>query len=106
MLPLQENVGHVFAAEGFEGDGVFDGSGDLVRAIDLAQGDDLLDVMGSIEAFVLEFAAKQFGLRREVEEGQQQSLIACLFTLGQQFLGVIGIGLVLAPIIAAEHEWR
>src|SRR5260221_13058006 len=81
MLTLQENVGDILAAEGFEGDGVFDGPGDLVWAIDLAQGDDLLDMMGSIESFILEFAAKQFGLRREIEEGQQQRLIACLFPL-------------------------
>ena len=60
MLPLQENVGYVLAAEGFKGDGVLDGPSDLIGAIDLAQGDDLLDMMGSIEAFVLQFAAKQF----------------------------------------------
>jgi len=29
----------------------------------------------------LQLAAEQFGVRREIEEGQQQSLIACLFTL-------------------------
>ncbi len=68
-LPLQENVGHVFAAERFKGDGVLNGSGDLVWPIDFAQGNNLLDVMESVEPFVLELAIEQLGRRAEVEEG-------------------------------------
>src|SRR5437868_9323782 len=58
VLTLQEKVGYILAAEGLEGDGVFDGSSDLVWGIDLAQGDNLLDVVGGVEGFFLWFGGK------------------------------------------------
>ena len=99
---MLEDVGDVFAAEGLKGEGVLEGAGDFFGAVDFAQGDDFLDVMGGVEAFVLQLAGKQLGLRARDQEGQQQSLIAGLFALRDQVLGVIGIGDVLTAIVTAQ----
>jgi hypothetical protein len=58
--------------------------------------------MRGVEAFFLELAAVEFGFGAEVEERQQECLIAGLLALGEQILDVVRIGLVLAAIIAAE----
>ena len=58
--------------------------------------------MGSVEAFVLELAVKQLGLRREVQKGQEQCLVTSLFSFCNQFLDVIGMGFVLASVVAAQ----
>ena len=68
LLPLGQDVGDVFAAEGLEAQGVQEGEAYFVRAVNLAQGDDLLDVMRGVEPFFLELAAVRFGLRAEIEE--------------------------------------
>jgi hypothetical protein len=99
---LFEDVGKVFAAVSLEGEGVLEGAGDLVGAVDFTQGDDLLDVVGGVEAFVLEFAGVEFGLGAELEEGQQEGRVTGPLALGQQVLEVIGIADVLVAIIAAE----
>src|SRR5216117_339347 len=99
---LHQNVGDVFAADGLKGEGVLDGASELVGAVDFAQGHDLLNVRSSIEAAVLQLAAKQLGLRAKIEEGQQESLIAGPFALRQQVLGMVRMGLVLTPVVTAD----
>ena len=56
-LALFEEVGDVLGAEGFEGQCVLEGAVDLLGAVDLTQGDDLLDVVGGVESLVFEPAA-------------------------------------------------
>src|SRR6266496_663732 len=57
---------------------------------------------GGVETFFLELAAVKFGLGTEIEESQQQGLIAGLLALGLEFLEMIGIGNALATLVAAE----
>ena len=65
LLALEQKVGDLFAAERFKGQGVFEGASDFLRTVELAQRDDLLDVVGSIEPLVLKAATVDFGLLRE-----------------------------------------
>ena len=102
MLALLQNVGDLFAANGFKAERILEGSGDLAWSVDFAQGHDFLNVMRGVEPFFLEFPAIEFGLRTEAQESQKQSLVTGLLALGQEFLGVIGIGHVPAAVIRAD----
>jgi len=46
---LFEDVGDVLAADGLEAQGILQGAVDLLRAVDFAQSDDLLDVVAGVE---------------------------------------------------------
>ena len=61
-LALLQDIGDVFAAVGFVNDGIGEGAGDFVGAIDFAERDDLLHVMRCIEPPFIEFVAVELGL--------------------------------------------
>ena len=60
---LFEEIGDVFATIGVEGERILQGTGDFVLAVELAQGDDLLDVMGRVKTLFPELAAIHLGWR-------------------------------------------
>jgi hypothetical protein len=51
--PLLKQIGNVFAADGAELKRIRHRPGDLVIAVDLAEGDDLLHMVSGVEALVL-----------------------------------------------------
>ena len=105
-FPLFEDVGDVFAAVSLEGQRVVQGAGDFVGAVDLAQGNDLLDVMRGVEPLFLELARVEIGLRSQAQEGLQEGLLARSLAMDQQFLDVVGIADVLAAVVTSAGEWR
>jgi hypothetical protein len=68
VLTLLENVGDVFAADGFKEERILEGAGDWVGSVDFAQSDDFLNVMRGVEPFFLKFPAIEFGLRTKTPE--------------------------------------
>ena len=100
-LALFQKVGDVFAALRIEGQGVLKGAGYFVGAVELAQRDDLLNVVRGVEAFFPEFTAVEFGLRSQAQEGLQAGLVAGSVTLGQEFLDMVGVADVLAAVVTA-----
>src|SRR2546423_15039010 len=101
-LALFKNVGDVLAAVGFESERIGNGARYLVHPVDFAQGDDLLNMMGRVEPFFLQLAAIDWSVGRQVQEGQEEGLLACFKALGQQFLGVIGVMDVLAAVVGSR----
>src|SRR5208283_1231822 len=81
-----------------------EGTGNFVRPVDFAEGDDLLDMMRSVEAFFLELAAIGFGVRAEVQKSQEQGLLTSLLTLGLEFLDMVGMGHALAAVVTAGMD--
>ena len=101
-LALLQDVGDVFAAISFESEGILEGVGDLINAVDFAQGHDFLDMVGSVEPFLVKFADIELGLGRQIQERQQEGLLTGFEALGQQFLGVIRIVEVLVALVPAR----
>ena len=99
-LALLQQVGDVITAVRLKSEGVVNGSGHGVRAVEFAQGNDFLDVVGGREAFFLQLAIIRLGLGRQVEKGRQQGLLAGADALGHQFTIVIGVADVLAAVMA------
>ena len=104
FFPLGQDVGNVFAANGLEAQGVLKGTGNFVRPVDFAEGDDLLDVMRSVEAFFLELATIGFGVRAKVQKSQEQGLLTSLLSLGLEFLDMVGMGYALAAVVTAGMD--
>ena len=100
---LFEDVGDVFAAVGLEGEGVVQGAGGFVRAVDLAQGDDFLDVVRGVEALFLQLARVEVGLGSQAQEGLQEGLLAGALAIDQQFLDMIGVADVLAAVVTSAR---
>ena len=67
-LPLFQEVGDVFTTVSLGSQGIVQGAGDFVRAVELAQGHDLLDVVRSVEPFFLELARVPLRLRPQAQE--------------------------------------
>ena len=67
-LALFQEIGDVFAAVSIEGQSILEGTSHFIGAVELAQRHDLLNVVGSVEAFFPEFAAVKFGLRPQAQE--------------------------------------
>jgi len=76
----------------------------FVLPVDFAEGDDLLDVMRSVDALFLELAAIGFGVRAKVQKGQEQGMQTSLLTLGLEFLEVVGMGKTLAAVVTAGMD--
>ena len=64
-LPLLQQVGDVFATEGLELQGILDGPGGSVGAVDLRQGHDLADVMEDVEPPLRQAQVERLGLGRQ-----------------------------------------
>lgn len=79
---LFKDVGDIFAAIGLEGQGVVERVGDLVRAVELAQGDDLLDVVRGVEPLFLKLARVEVGLGSQAQEGLEEGLLARPVAMG------------------------
>src|SRR6266576_1221481 len=73
---LFQQVGDVFTSVSLKLEGVLQGASDFVVAVELAQGDDLLDMVRSIEPLLLEPAHVKLGLGAQAQEGLQASLLA------------------------------
>ena len=101
-LPLLQQVGDILATERLELQGVLNGAGGFVRAVDFAQRHDLADVMQRVQPPLLEFAVKRFGLRRHGQQAHQQFLIAGFAALLEQLAGMIGIFDILMPLVTAR----
>jgi len=99
-LTLLQQVGDIITAVRLKSEGIVNGAGHGVRAVEFAQGNDLLDVVGGREAFFLQLAIIRLGLGRQVEKGRQQGLLAGADALGHQFTIVIGVADVLAAVVA------
>ena len=97
-----QKVFDVFAAQRAEVQGVGQGTGGGFLAVDLAQGDDLADVVAGVEAALLEFRVVRLGARRQRQEALQQPLAAGAHALGQQGLGMIRVLEVPVPVVAAR----
>src|SRR5581483_1523803 len=82
--------------------GVLQGADHLVGTVDLTQGNDLPDMVGGVEAFFLQLACVELGLRSQAQEGLQNGLGASPVALRQQFFNVIGIVNVLPPVVTAQ----
>ena len=90
-LALFEDVSNVIAAEGLELEGIFDGTGHFVGAINLAQCDDLGDVESRAQAALLELAMILFGTRTESIKAQEQfGIPGCAAPL-KKFLDVVRV---------------
>ena len=101
-LALFQQLGDIFTAVSVEGQGVPQGAGHFVGAVELAQRDDLLDVVRGMEAFFAEFATVAFGVCSQAQEGSQAGLVAGAVTLRQEFLDMIGVADVLAAVVTAQ----
>jgi len=101
-LALFQEVGDVFAAVSVEAQGVLEGAGHLVGAVELAQRHDLLNVVGSVETFFPEFAAVDLGLWPQAQESLQAGLITGSATLPQKFLDMVEVFDVLAAVVRAQ----
>jgi hypothetical protein len=75
---LLQNVGDVLATVGVILVGILNGAGDLVGAVDLNQGEDLLDVMTGIEPPLLELLVIFRRLRAQTREAREQELFTGL----------------------------
>ncbi len=82
--------------------GVGQGPGGVLLAVDLAQGDDLADVVGGVEAAQLQFGVIPLGAGRDGQEALQQALPPGAPALVEQGLGMIGVFEVLVPVVAAR----
>jgi hypothetical protein len=76
VLALFEEVGDILRAEGLEFERVLDGSSGHLGAVNLAEGNDLSDVMEGIEASLLQFVVEGLGVGGEGEEAQEELLFA------------------------------
>src|SRR5260370_40976302 len=85
VFALFEDIGDVVAAEGLELEGVFDGAGDFVGAIDFAQSDDFGDVLTGVKAALFYLVEILFSTRAESIEAQQQCGVpSCMALLEQR----------------------
>ena len=73
---LMEDVGDVFGAVGVELDGVFDGSGGCLFAVDFTQRDDFSNVDVAVEAPVLKLPDVFVGVGADAQELHEMLLIA------------------------------
>jgi len=101
-LALFQEIGDVFAAVSIEGESILEGTSHFIGAVELAQRHDLLNVVGSVEAFLPEFATVEIGLRPQAQESLQAGLVAGSVTLRQEFLDMIGVFDVLAAVVRAQ----
>jgi len=75
-LALFEEIGDVLAGVGTQGMGVIDGAAGRLHSVDFAQGNDLLDMMADVEAALGEMIVVGLRPGREVQERQEQPLVA------------------------------
>lgn len=101
-LVLLEDVFDVLAGEGVSLGGVADGAGDRLAAVDVGQGDDMVDVEAWLEAAGAELAVVGFGLGAQGVEGQQPGGIAGAAAAFAQVFGVVGVLEVAVALVAAR----
>jgi len=103
MLALLQKVGDVFAGEGLISEGIFQGAGDRLGAIKLAQGDDLLDVMFGVEAPLFQLLIVFVGLGAKGQKAQEELLLARLLAVQEQGGHVVGQLVILVAVVAAHR---
>ena len=101
-LALFQQVGDVLATEGLELQGVLDGPGGHLGAVNLAQGDDLADVVQDVEPPLGQPLVERFGLGGRGSAAGQQLLIAGPAALLEQGPRMIGVLEVLVTVVAAD----
>ena len=62
---MLKDIGNVFTAKDFKSQGIVHGASDFIDAIDLAQSQNLAQMMTRVEVFVLEFVIKVFSTGRQ-----------------------------------------
>ena len=82
--------------------GVGQGPGGVLLAVDLAQRDDLADVVHRVEAALLQFGVVPLGVGREAREAPEQLLAAGAPALVEQGSGMVGVLEVPVPVVAAR----
>jgi hypothetical protein len=100
--PLGQEVGDGLGAEGVVSQRVLPRAGDFVRAVAFGPGDDFLDVMLGMGAFISQVTVRGFGLGSQGHELHEPLLLTSAPALGQQLREVIGIFDVLVARVAAR----
>ena len=100
-LALFEDVGDVFAGEGLAVEGILDGAGEVVLAVDVGEGDDFVDVDAGVETALGELVVVVFGAGAERVEAQQELGVAGFAALVEEFFYVVGIFEVPVALVAA-----
>ena len=100
---LFEQIGDVIRGKGLVDQGVRHGPGYSLRAIDVTQGDDLAHMMVRGEASLFELAVIGLGLGGEGEKAPEELLIAGLFALLKQGLGVIRVFEIAVAVVASDR---
>jgi len=70
--------------------GVLNGAGGLIGAVDLAEGHDLADVVDDVETAFGQGLVEGLGLGRQVQQAQEQLLVGGAAALLEQGPGMIG----------------
>ena len=99
---LLEDVLDVLAGERLADDGVINGAGDLVGAVDIGDGDDLVDVRTGVEAAFFELLVVVFGLRAQGVKGLQPLGLTRSATLVEEFADMIGVFKITVSLVAAR----
>ena len=99
---LLEDVFDVFAGERLACDGVLHGKADFIGAVDVGQGDDLVDVDADLEAAGCELLVIVFGLRTEGIKGHQPLGVPGTVSLGEDVFDVIRVFEVAVALVAAR----
>ena len=55
-----------------------------------------------VHAALFELEVILFGPGRKRQEAHEYFLLTCLFSLGEEFLGVVGVFKILPPVITAD----
>ena len=98
-MPLFEQIGDIITAESLVFEGVFEGACGGGRAIDFGEGEDFLEMVTGIEAFVDQSLVIEFRLGSEGEESGEPFLVVGAAAESEEFLFVIGIDQGLMAII-------
>ncbi len=101
-VALFEQVGDILTGKRAEGKGVLDGPCHRILSVDVAEGDDLADVMQRVHATLLKLLVIVVGPGMQSQEVSEDDLVVSLFALSHQGFGMIGQFGVFAAVIASD----
>ena len=98
---LLEDVIDVLTGVRLTRDGVFNGAGDFVGAVNVGKGHDLVDVAACVETASGELLVVMFGVRTQGVKGEQPLGVTGSAALIQEFFDVIGVFKVAMALVTA-----